>query len=86
MSREDLDRGCEPDESFYITNVDRRPTGRGMLDLAGEDVPPDLVVEVDVSNPSVPKRPIYAALGVPEVWTWGRRDPRRPPADRRGRL
>ena len=23
-----------------------------------------------MTNPSVPKLPIYAALGVPEVWTW----------------
>ena len=70
VSREDVDRGCEPDKSFYVTNVDRRPTGdANALDLATHP-PPDLVVEVDVSNPSVPKRPIYAALGVPEVWTW----------------
>ena len=25
VAREDVDRGCEPDESFYVTNVDRRP-------------------------------------------------------------
>ena len=70
VAREDVDRGCEPDESFYVTNVDRRPTGPGVLDLAGGDLPPDLVIEVDVTNPGVAKLPVYAALGVPEVWAW----------------
>ena len=27
-------------------------------------------MEVEVTNPSVRKLPIYAALGVPEVWVW----------------
>jgi Uma2 family endonuclease len=30
--------------------------------------PPDLEIEIDISNPSVPRLPIYAALGVLEVW------------------
>jgi len=30
--------------------------------------PPDLVVEVDVTSSSVPKEPIYAPMGVPELW------------------
>ena len=31
------------------------------------DPPPDLIVEVDISHPSLDKFPIYASLGVPEV-------------------
>jgi Uma2 family endonuclease len=34
------------------------------------DPPPDLVIEVDVTSPSLNKLPIYAALGVPEVWLY----------------
>jgi Uma2 family endonuclease len=37
------------------------------------DPVPELVVEVDLSSPSVPREPIYAALGVPEIWRWNNR-------------
>ena len=30
--------------------------------------PPDLVIEVEITSPTVSKIPIYALLGVPEVW------------------
>ena len=30
--------------------------------------PPDLAIEVEVTSSSVPRQPIYVALGVPEVW------------------
>jgi Uma2 family endonuclease len=32
------------------------------------DPPPDLAIEIDVSRSSVPRQPVYAALGVPELW------------------
>lgn len=64
--REDLARGIEPDECFYITSV---PLIRGkeQVDLT-TDPPPDLGVEVDVSYSSFSRLGIYAALRVPEVW------------------
>jgi Uma2 family endonuclease len=34
----------------------------------GEDPPPDLVIEVEVSRSVLDRLGIYAALGVPEVW------------------
>lgn len=38
------------------------------------DPPPDLVIEIDITNPSIPKLPIYAEFDVPEVWRYdGRR-------------
>ena len=37
---------------------------------AKRDPPPDLVVEVDVTHRSVDREPVYAALGVPEIWRW----------------
>lgn len=64
--RFDLLRGLEPDGSFYIQNVD---TIRGVRDLDLKvHPPPDLVIEVDFPSSLVPKLPIYAALGVPEIW------------------
>jgi hypothetical protein len=41
--------------------------GRKRLDLR-KDPPPELVVEIDVTSRSVPREPIYDALGVPEIW------------------
>jgi Uma2 family endonuclease len=32
------------------------------------DPPPDLAIEVDITRRSIPREPIYAALGVPELW------------------
>ena len=34
------------------------------------DPPPDVVLEVDTTNESLPKFPIYVALGVPEIWRY----------------
>lgn len=64
--RADLLQGVEPDGSFYIQNA---ALMRGVRDLNLKiHPPPDLVIEVDISNPSIPKIPIYANLGVPEIW------------------
>lgn len=61
-------KGVEPDSCFYIQNEARV---RGLLDLdLNVNPPPDLVIEVDVTSPSLDKLPIYAALGVPEVWLY----------------
>jgi Uma2 family endonuclease len=59
-------RGMEPDDCYYIQQAERM-AGRDTIDLA-TDPPPDLVVEIDISRPSLNKLPIYARLGVPEVW------------------
>ena len=66
--RSDLLKGFEPDSSFYIRNTDaiRNPD---KIDLS-VDPPPDLVIEVEVTNPAIPKLPIFAAAGVPEVWLY----------------
>jgi Uma2 family endonuclease len=34
------------------------------------DPPPDIVVEIDITNESLSKFPIYAALSVPEIWRY----------------
>jgi len=64
--REDLERGVEPDECFYLLNA---PLVRGkkQIDLA-TDPPPDLMLEIDLSRSSRRRVTIYAAMKVPEVW------------------
>ena len=66
--RADLLRGLEPDNCYYIEH-EPAVRERDELDLA-IDPPPDLAVEVDVTNRSLDRFSIYAALGVPEVWRW----------------
>ena len=68
FKREDLGRGFEPDSCFYLRNAERM-RGKARIDLT-VDPPPDLVIEIDISHPSLDKLPIYAALGVPEVWRY----------------
>ena len=66
--REDLDRGFEPDSCFYIQNA-VRVRGKKRIDLT-VDPPPDLVVEVDITSPSLDKFSIFAQVGVSEVWRY----------------
>ena len=64
--REDIDRGFEPDSCFYIQNA-AHVRGKKRIDLT-VDPPPDLVIEIDITSPSLAKFPIFAQVGVPEVW------------------
>jgi Uma2 family endonuclease len=66
MRREDLERGIEADESFYVAN-EPLVRDKPRIDLAC-DPPPDLAVEVDISRSSRHRMPIYQAIAVPEVW------------------
>lgn len=65
-----LARGLEPDRCYYIARV-AEVRDRLQIDLQ-DAPPPDLVVEVDYQSGSLDKLPIYAVLGVPEVWRWHR--------------
>jgi Uma2 family endonuclease len=69
VSRHDLERGCEPDRCFFIQH-EAQVREREEYSIDDDDPPPDLVIEVDVTSPSAPRMPIYAALGVPEIWRW----------------
>ncbi len=67
--REDLVRGLEADDCYYIRSMDRV---RGMVRLdLGRDPPPDLVVEIAVTSSSVDRIAIFEKLAVAEVWQIG---------------
>ncbi|MGH9388035.1 MAG: Uma2 family endonuclease, partial [Vicinamibacteria bacterium] len=68
MKRKDLSRGAEPDACFYVKTA--AAIGRRVrLDFAS-DPPPDIAVEIDITRDSLSKFPLYAALGVPELWRY----------------
>lgn len=61
-----INAGTEPDECYWITNAVRVI---GIKRWEPEsDPPPDLVIEVDVTPDYLHRRPIYAKLGIPEMW------------------
>jgi len=66
--REDLERGFEPDACFYFKDAEyiRR---KDEIDVT-IDPPPELVIEIDITSPSLNKFPIFAAIGVAEVWRY----------------
>ncbi len=66
LTRDDLEKGGEPDSSYYIQN-ESIVRGKENIDLA-TDPPPDLVLEVEYSRSSVNKLTLYAAMGIPEFW------------------
>jgi Uma2 family endonuclease len=66
FDRKDLERGFEPDACFYVQNAERI-RGKPRIDLS-LDPPPDLVIEVDITSPSLDKFSIYARASIPEIW------------------
>ena len=68
FEREELQQGCEPDASFYIQH-ELHVRDKERIDPR-VDPPPDLVIDVDVAHSSLDKFPVFAGLGVPEVWRW----------------
>ena len=66
LKRENLQKGFEPDECFYIQN-EFRVAGMNRFDPAIHPAPA-LVVEVDVTHRSIDHQAICAAMGVPEFW------------------
>ena len=66
FKRQDLLKGFAPDSCFYVQSA-QRIRGKRRIDLT-QDPPPDLVIEIDLTNPSLDRFPIFARVGVPEVW------------------
>ncbi len=67
-NREDLARGLEPDQCYYIDN-EALVREVEQIDL-NQFSPPDLAIEIDITSSSINRLSIYAALGVPEVWRY----------------
>lgn len=66
LTRDDLERGGEPDSSYYIQN-ESLVRDRENIDLA-IDPPPDLVLEVEYSRSAIDKLTLYASIRIPELW------------------
>lgn len=67
-NREDLLRGLEADQCYYVQN-EQQVRGKLQIDLK-QDPPPDLAIKVDITTSSLNQLDIYADLGVPEVWIY----------------
>ncbi len=66
FQREDLERGFEPDECYYVQNAELM-RGKDAVNL-DFDPPPDLTIEIDVKHSSLNRMGIFAAIGIPEIW------------------
>src|SRR5258708_1707366 len=70
--REDRQAGLEPDQCYYLRN-EVKVRGMKRFDPT-RDPPPDLAIEVDIVRRSIAREPVYADLGVGEIWRYdGRR-------------
>ncbi len=68
FQRQDLDRGFEPDECYWIQNW--RKVKTMLRHDPAVHPPPDLAIEVEVSRGIVNRLGIYRAMKVPEIWRW----------------
>ncbi|MCE9532492.1 MAG: Uma2 family endonuclease [Planctomycetes bacterium] len=64
--RDDQEKGLEPDRCYYLLNAPR-VRGKLRIDL-NIDPPPDLALEIEISRSAEKRLPIYAGLGLPEIW------------------
>lgn len=81
--RQDLERGLEPDDCFYIKNWETARSKK-RLDLS-IDPPPDLAIEIDITRSSLKRMAIYAKLRVGEVWRFDGKTLRIHLLDRKGK-
>jgi Uma2 family endonuclease len=68
LNREDLERGLEGDECWWIQH-EAQVRNLREIDL-NRDPPPDLALEVEISRGVLNRIGIYAAIRVPELWRW----------------
>ncbi len=68
------ERGLQPDRTYYLAN-EPRVRGKNTYE-PGKDPPPDLAIEVEVTRTCLARLPVFASIGIPEVWR----------VDRRGRV
>ncbi|MCX7593253.1 MAG: Uma2 family endonuclease [Fischerella sp.] len=68
IKRPDMRVSKEPDSCYYIQS-EARVRGKKKLDFT-QDPPPDLAIEIDITNSYLNQLEIYADLGVPKVWRY----------------
>lgn len=61
-------QGAEPDSGFIFG--ERAEITEDYTERDAEQLYPDLVIDVDVTNPSVSKDSLYHSLCVQEIWRW----------------
>jgi Uncharacterized protein conserved in cyanobacteria len=66
IRREDLKKGFEPDECFYLAHA-LEMVEKGEPDFT-VDPPPDLAIEVDATRSSLDRVSLYESMGIPELW------------------
>jgi Uma2 family endonuclease len=59
--------GAEPDKCYYIQN---EPAVRGKKVDLSIDLPPDLIIEVDITHTDINKTQLYQEMKVPEFWRY----------------
>ena len=69
-NEEDI-QGVEPDSCFYIQHAHCVEPDD---DMPPQEIPPDLVVEVDITSSSTSRLVVYKMMGVPEVWRYNRQE------------
>jgi Uma2 family endonuclease len=70
LRRDDLEKSFESDGCYYVYQADRI-RAKDQINLP-VDPPPDLIIEVDISRNSMPKRKLFAAMGIGELWQFRR--------------
>jgi Uma2 family endonuclease len=66
---EELDRGFEPDECYWIASEARMRVPVAAWEPS-RDPPPDLILEVEVTRSALNRMDVFAAYQVPEVWRY----------------
>lgn len=66
FKNESLNAGFEPAVCFYVQRLAGIAT-KETFDFP-DDPAPDLVIEVDITSPSLERLPLYGKFGVREVW------------------
>lgn len=68
QNRASLERGFEPDSSFYVG--EKAELMRFRERFLETDPPPDLVFEIDITHSSMNKFGLLASFGVTEIWMY----------------
>lgn len=68
LKSDQFQQAVEPDSCYYLQN-EPKIRNKQQIDLT-IDPPSDLVLEIDITSGSLHKLPIYANLGIPEIWRY----------------